>query len=317
MGFAFFIIVPLDQFYLYPRFSIFMIALCLIAFGKVLDGFGKHSMERRVLIFCCCIFAFLSTFELARAKLPSYSVDIPINDIIRNKSYSKIRYIRTASTSASFLWETLDYITLDNKSGLECYFASSLPDYIGPIYGSNLQNWIWNFKEDKSNPPDALGFQIHDESKMKYYGKKITIDEVMNNDDYLMIDRAEKAYLYLNKNLLENKSRYKQELIRHYENYYEYEIKIAELLKNRLKTGHPVIASDYYGVGLQYLSMTNRINNKVHMIPEGKEGKFIRDNLFNDFYSVNKQYDEYDSRSLYEIRVNKNEKVILYFNSKK
>ncbi len=317
VGFTFFLIVPIDEFHLYPRFSIFMISIGLIAFGMVIEKFNKNQIYKNAVLFCICIFCFVSTFQLARAKLPSHAIDAPIYDYINKKNYSNIRYLRVASTSASFLWETLDFITLNNETGLDCYFASSLLDYVGPIYGSKLQNRVWNFKEDKSSSPDALIFLIHEEDKVKYYGKKITIDEVINNIDYVLIDIAQKAYLYLNKDFLDKDSEIQKSLIKHYENYYNKEIKVASTLRNKINTDTPIIASDYYGIGLQYLSMTENIRNSVLMLPEGKENKFLGENVTGSFYSVNKKYKGYNSKLVYKIRINKDENVILYLNSKK
>ncbi len=228
-----------------------------------------------------------------------------------------MRYLRIASTSASFLWETLDYITLNDEKGLDCYFASSLLDYIGPIYGTKFQNRIWNFKADKSKPPDALIFLIHDEEKVKYYGSKITIDQTIEDNNYVLVDIAEKAYMYLNKNIIDNRTVIKNSIIKHYENYYKHEIKVASALRNKIRANAPIIVSDYYGIGIQYLSMTDNLKNSVHMLPENKETQFILNNSITDFYSINKQYDGYKSELIYMLKINKNEELTLYFNSRK
>ncbi len=317
VGFIFFLIVPIEEFFLYPRFSIFMICIGLIALGIVIEKFNKNQIYKNAVLFCCCIFSFVSTFQLARANLPSYSVNIPIYDIINSKSYSNLRYLRLASTSAGFMYETLDYITLGYKEGLDCYYAGSILNYFGPIYGSKLQNRVWNFKKDKSELPDAFIFIIHDSKKVKYYGKKITIDEVIDNKDYKFIDTAQKTYLYLHKDYLSKESIILESLIKHYENYYDHEIKVAAALNKALKTNAPVITSDYYGIGLQYLSITNNIKNTVQMLPEGKVTKFIRSNNINSFYSINKTYEGYNSELVNQLKINKNHRVKLYLNSKK
>ncbi len=317
VGFTFFLIVPIDEFHLYPRFSIFMIAIGLIALGIVIEKFNKNQIYKNAVLFFCCIFSFISTFQIARANLPPYSVNVPIYDIINTKSYSNFRYLRLASTSAGFLYETLDFITLGYNKGLDCYYAGSILNYFGPIYGSKLQNRVWNFKKDKSGLPDAFIFVIHDNKKVKYYGKKITIDEVINNKDYKFIDAARKAYLYLHNDYLSKDSIILDSLIRHYENYYNHEINVAAALRKKLKTNAAVITSDYYGFGLQYLSMTNNIKNTVQMLPEGKEAEFIRSNNINIFYSINKTYEGYNSKLVHQLNINKNNRVNLYLNTVK
>ncbi len=165
--------------------------------------------------------------------------------------------------------------------------------------------------------PDAFIFVIHDNKKVKYYGKKITIDEVINNKDYKFIDAARKAYLYLHNDYLSKDSIILDSLIRHYENYYNHEINVAAALRKKLKTNAAVITSDYYGFGLQYLSMTNNIKNTVQMLPEGKEAEFIRSNNINIFYSINKTYEGYNSKLVHQLNINKNNRVNLYLNTVK
>jgi hypothetical protein len=293
-----------------------MIGIGILAVGKLIEEFESQKIYKNTILLSCCFFSFLSTFQLARAKLPSYAIDIPIYDILSKKDYSQMRYLRFASSSASFLWETLDYITLNYQKGLDCYFASSVLDYAGPIYGSRLQNRVWNFKEDKSKLPDAFIYLIHDEENVKYYGKKITIDEVLNNNNYKLIDLAEKAYLYLHKDFLEKNSIISNSLIRHYENYYDYEIKVASRFKKKINNGAPIITSSYYGIGFQYLNMIDEINNPVHVLPVDKETQFIENSKITMFYSINKTFKGYDSKVIGKIVFKKNEGIILYFNSK-
>lgn len=315
-GFLFLFLVPSFKFHRSPRLTIFMIGIGILAVGKLIEEFESQKIYKNTILLSCCVFSFLSTFQLARAKLPSYAIDIPIYDILSKKDYSQMRYLRFASSSSSFLWETLDYITLNYRKGLDCYFASSVLDYAGPIYGSRLQNRVWNFKEDKSKMPDAFIFLIHDEENVKYYGKKITIDEVLNNNNYKLIDLAEKAYLYLHKDFLEKNSIISNSLIRHYENYYDYEIKVASRFKNKVNNGAPIITSSYYGMGFQYLNMIDEINNPVHVLPVDKETQFIENSNITMFYSINKTFKGYDSKVIGKIVFKKNEEIILYFNSK-
>ena len=164
--------------------------------------------------------------------------------------------------------------------------------------------------------PDAFIYLIHDEENVKYYGKKITIDEVLNNNNYKLIDLAEKAYLYLHKDFLEKNSIISNSLIRHYENYYDYEIKVASRFKNKVNNGAPIITSSYYGMGFQYLNMIDEINNPVHVLPVDKETQFIENSNITMFYSINKTFKGYDSKVIGKIVFKKNEEIILYFNSK-
>lgn len=315
VGFFILFLVPLYKFHRSARLAIFMVPIGLLAVGKLIEFYDNNKIYKNIVLFCCCIFSALSVFSMARAKLPSYAIDAPIYDLIDNKDYSKQRYLRPATTSTAFLFETLDYITKDYKIGVDCYFASSLMEYVGPIYGSNLQNRVWNFKKDKSNPPDALIFLVLDEQPVKYYGKKITLDDTADNNKYILVDIAEKAYLFFNEDLITKESTIRKALIKHYENYYDKEIKVATFLQSKIGIDNPIITSDYYGIGFQYLKFINKSDNDVHIILENKVPQLPENMRENGFYSINKRYDHYDSVLKFSLRLSDTERVKLYHNS--
>ncbi len=151
--------LPFKTFEFQARFNLFAIGIGAIAVGSLLEFYKDFKFYKVILIVLCSLFSVLSITQLAISKLPSYALDIAIEDKIQQNDYSKFRYLRISSKSNSmfYLYETLDYITRDNN-GLNCYFAMSNFDYPAPLYGSKLQNRVWNFDRGNEDLPDAFFF---------------------------------------------------------------------------------------------------------------------------------------------------------------
>ncbi len=313
-GFIILLLVPVNEFYIYPRFSIFIVGIGLVALGIIIDEFHEIKVYKYIIISFCCIFSFLSTFQMARAKIPSYQVNLPIYDIIRGREFSRKRYMRLSSTSLAFLWETLDYITLYHSRGLDVYFADQSGGYIGPAYGTYLQNRAWNFHSEDRDRPDACLFLIYDKSKVKYYGKKITLDEVVNDPEYEMVDKAEKAYFFLRKSIIHNDSEISYRLTKHYENYYVHEIRTISNNLDFLIKDIPIVTSDYLGFGFNYLNYINVIDNSVFMIPEGKELNVINNKGLKKFYTINLRLGKYNPVEVKTFKFDGKENIV-YLNS--
>jgi len=293
VGFIYFILSPLEIFFRFPRHSIFIIPIGMLAVSKMIEKFNAHKIYRNSIIVACCVFSFMSLFQVARSRIPSYSVDIPIYDLIGKKQYSEFRYLRLASSSMAFLYESLDFITLNHPQGLDVYFANSILDYAAPVYGSRLQNRVWNFKKDKSKPPDALLILLDDDKQTRFYGRMITVDELTINEKYQIIDLAQDTYLFIDRNILYNDKLLKDSLLKHYRNYYEPEIRFAEGTASLLEKKVPVVTSTFYGVGFLYEYLTGNIDNPVHIVPVNKERDYTAYKGFSRFYTIGMMVEGY------------------------
>ena len=298
VGFIYFMLSPLEIFFRFPRHSIFIIPIGMMAVSMMIEKFNANRIYRHSMLIGCCVFSFMSLFQVAKSRIPSYSVDIPVYDLMAKKHYSQFRYLRLASSSMAFLYETLDFITLNHPQGLDVYFANSILDYSAPVYGSRLQNRVWNFKQDKSNPPDAFMLLLDDSKQTRFYGQKITVDELTRDDKYQIIDLAQGTYLFVDRNILNNDKSMKDSLLKHYRNYYEPEIRYAENAESQLDKNVPVVTSTFFGVGFLYENLAGKIDNPVHLVPVNKEGEYASHKGFNRFYTIGMKAEGYRHKRL-------------------
>jgi len=307
--------LPLKTFEVQVRFNLFAIGIGAIAVGALLEFYKDFKFYKVILIILCSLFSVLSMTQLSTSALPTYAVDIPIEDKIRQNDYSKFRYLRISckNNSMMYLFETLDYITRYNK-GLNCYFAMSSYDFVAPLYGSNLQNRVWNFDRDNEDLPDAFFFLETNKSKIKYIKRKFTSEEIMYNRNYELIDRSDYSYFFLNKKFLEGDSEILKSLLKHYEKYFENEIESAKLLLPYIEEDIPIVTPHYIGFGLKYLNYTKKINNKIFTIPVGKEKEFTDYLNLQNIYTINNSIDNY-TRSLRYKLIYDNEIIALIHNT--
>ncbi len=317
LGFAFVFLSPVSRLYYRGRYSIFMVAIALIALANVIEYYKNNKIYRNIVIYACCIFALFSFIQFANTQIPSYSVDIPIKDrISSNKEYSKMRYLLFTRMDMAYIWETLDFITSNYEYGLKTYFAMTHKDFATPFYGTRFNNSIWNFDTDYSQSPDALVFQLKEGYPIRYLKKKITIEQTTYNSDYQMIDKAGNSFLFIhNKHLTLNKN-IKKSLLIHYENYYEDEINILQKNIDLLEKDIPVVTSSYVGFVFLYLNLSGFINNKIYLIPQKYLNKFIKTQRVDRFYSIDFLPKNYSSEEVFNFNI-ENAKITIFKNSAK
>jgi len=92
-------------------------------------------------------------------------------------------------------------------------------------------------------------------------------------------------------------------------------LRLPQGSKNKINNSAPIITSSYYGMGFQYLNMIDNIDNPVHVLPVNKETQFIENNNFDNFYSINIKFKEYNSKLIQKYRL-KDGEIRIYYNSK-
>ena len=315
LGFTFLFLSPASRLYYRARYSIFIIALSLIALAYVINYYKNHRIYKNIIIYTCCIFALFSFINLANTEIPSYRVDIPISDrVLTNKDYTKMRYLLFTRMDMAYIWETLDYITYNYEDTFNIYFAMTYKDFATPFYGSKFNNDIWNFGDEFSKPPDALVYQFKKGYPINYLRKKITMDNVLFNPEYQMIDKAGQSFLFINTKYLTQKGTVRNSLLKHYQNYYSEEINIVNNSIRMLEEAIPVVTSSYIGFVLLYFHLTDSINNKIYFVPDNYMNKIIKNKKFSDFYSVNYVPDNYKSNEILKFKID-NAKITIFKNT--
>ncbi len=186
--------VPLNWFNLTLRYSLFIVALALVALGQLLDLFESQEFFIRTIKFSCVIFAVLSVFQLSAVDYPSYQIKKPVNDYVNKHYLTEENYTTSFPKPLVKAWALLDYMTQNDPRGLSCYVAmykarSAFPTdktWIAPLYGTYLQNRVWNLEQDKTLPPDAYLY-LGPLDDLHYFGVPIPPQSVMADKDYKLV----------------------------------------------------------------------------------------------------------------------------------
>lgn len=306
IGLAIIALVPLEALYLNARYSLFIISMGLLSLGKILQFFKERFLYQKFIEYSCCILAVLSVVQLASVRLPSYAVDAPIRDILRGKSLSQNRYLRLSSymPEVSRMWEALDFLTKNDKEGLSCYYATD-PYFFwtAPIYGTNLQNRIWNFQTDTSTPPEALIFYFGPLAEVFYSkDKKITLEDAIKNQHYDLAAFTKHSYLFIQRDFLKREGKTSL-LAEFYAEYFSSDIENIQRSMPALESHIPVVTSSSWGVAVKYFYLRRRISNAVHLVPEDWEEKFVENNQFPEVYTVNRPLEGFRYEEVYRRRV--------------
>jgi len=203
--------VPLKCFQFTGRYSLFIVALALVSLGQVLTIFSKEVFFGRSVKFVCIAFAMLSVVHLSAVNYPDYLLEEPVKNLITDPFATDGCYAGAFPKSLVKAWVLLDYLTLNDPHGLSCYVAmrkegTCFPadkTWVSPLYGTHLQNRVWNLQRDRSLPPDAFLYfgpldQLH------YFGDTITPQKVKVDPDYALVMQGgmPPVLVFLNKRIL-------------------------------------------------------------------------------------------------------------------
>jgi len=270
-------LVPIADFGLSPRFSLYVIAIGFLALGKFFYCEESKKLAIRTFQILCLFSAIISINFLSTMNLPSYAIQFPLKDI-QNKTYTtETKYLKL-SGSMAFVWkalEALDFLTINRSNGLNSYLAISGELYwTSPIYGTNLQNKIWNFQSNPSSKPDALIYCFSRFGDIGYLGKIISVRDVLRDTDYQLVIGQMNTFLFIKKSFFDDTQ--KQRLADFYKISYPEMIQKARSLKPQIKSQSLIVTSAPLGYGLKYLELTKEISNPVYLVPKGKEQEIMK-----------------------------------------
>jgi len=299
---AILLLVPENEFPFAPRFSVPAVAIGLLAFGELLSLITA-TRHRALLHLACTIFALHSVILLADAKSPTYRLDRVFSDRRHGIESSEFAYYQDSYAALgrwSHAWEPLDLLTRNAREGAACYIAAPKGLFLtAPLYGTRLQNRVWNFDPAPARSPDAFVYYQGGNGEVSYLGSKVTLDEVVAHPGYLLVSQSPEpgAFLFVNRSLLQDR-RAHDDLAAFYQRGWPDGIAAARVVPSCLEDGLPVIASGSAGYGLMAQKLSGKLHNDVILAPPGWERRVAEARNFSACYSIAAPLAGYDARAL-------------------
>ncbi|HEX2769796.1 MAG TPA: glycosyltransferase family 39 protein [Geobacteraceae bacterium] len=326
IGFLILLFSPVRTISYNSRYSIFVVAVGLFALSNTMELLNDK-ICKSVVKFLCIVSSAITLSLMAISDSPSFRMGDVIVDRINNKHPSEFKYFMNSIKFYSelrYIWEPLDYITRDDKHGLNCYLAADMQLFImAPLYGSKLQNRMANINSPMQEQADALVYAYfskdifggHVEPNIYYNEHKLDLEDMVANDDYVTITTSANGCLILKNSVLQDAG--KRRLLKsYYEDTWPEAILVARQIMPELKEDLPIITSSKLAYGIRNMDMSNSTLSRVVLTPDRMEEKVARKKGIQRCYTFDKPLKGYESEMIASA-VYENRAVGIYLNYSK
>ena len=214
-------LVSLEDYIWIARYSIFIVAIGLIALGEVLIIFDQIVSFQKGIKILCVVFTILAVVHLSENS-PTYRIDKIIKIFLDGKYLTQQDYGHRATA-----FGVLDYLTMNDPRPLNCDVMIMFHSYfVSAVYGTKLQNKMWAFQQDKSVKPDVFIFLrgLNEAIWPDDLDLKITLKKMRIDSDYFLVFQSLHSFLYIRKDFF--KDQQKKWLLN---NYYRNSMEAASL----------------------------------------------------------------------------------------
>lgn len=258
------------------RLLVVLLPLGLLAFALLLERLraslpGAAAATRAV----CLTAAGLAVMQLAAARFPSFDIGLALADRRAGTATTAHRYYRHAHgdlPSLATALEPLDYLTVSG-SGWDVYMAADWIVFMtAPLFGSALQNRVWNFQPEPRGAPDALlyhtGFQ-GGANRLYYVGERITPAEVRRDARYELLTLSGPTELWVARVRLQE-PRIRARLAEFYRRRFATDIAAAASLAATLPPADALVGSTNLVHGFRYLGLAGTLTVPVYLVSHGE-----------------------------------------------
>ncbi len=203
VGFALVLIVPFEEYpYASLRYVIFIVPVCLLAVGQILTEFKRDWIVPRIIKVIAVVSAAWTIFLPFATVYPNFNIADALVDRYQKRQVSEFYYYSNRHwrmpQDLYRMGAFLDQLTVRDKNGLMCYVAAD--DYIlGSLYGSRLQNQIWNLQINPARSPDAYIFFSLGGKELTYIKQKILLADIARDDRFQLVYYQPGVEIYLKK----------------------------------------------------------------------------------------------------------------------
>lgn len=304
IGFLMLQFAPVNMVQYVGRLSLFVVAIGLFSLCLVFELIQDDVYKKNIKM-VCVLFSVLSVSLMFVSKMPAYRFNNV--DFVRKDGSLPSEYKFPMNTNAIYsvlkhLWYPLDYITMDEMSGVNCYIASNYEYYaLSPFYGSKLQNRPIVVGDNVPQKVDAfvyLHYPFRDlfgyisKQDIYYPDTKFTEKEMVTHTDCAVITQTELGCLIMTKAYLNSPVKLKKLRI-YYGDTWPEAVTAAETLSPYLQTGVPVVTSNAVAYGLRYLELGKGRMDGVVLVPSGYEEHVAKAQHIIRCYTLDKPLDGY------------------------
>jgi hypothetical protein len=264
------------------RLVIVVVPLTLLAVASFLEELRTAIPAFATALATYCVAAaLLAVVQMGGVLFPGFDFGTALLDRARGQQTTPQRYYRQAHGDLSSMvaaLEPLDYLTL-HSAGWNVYMAADWRMFaVAPVYGSEIQNRVWNFLAEPRPPPDALlfhtGFSGGSE-RLLYVRGRITPEEVAADPRYERLALAGPTELWVRRDRLAEPT-VRARLLDYYERAYADDIAAITAQAARLPPADALITAAPEGNALRYLSLTGTLRMPVYLAPPGTEAALAR-----------------------------------------
>ncbi|MEO5357673.1 MAG: glycosyltransferase family 39 protein [Nitrospirae bacterium YQR-1] len=303
LGMIIVLIVPYDSFNVAPRYAVFITAICFISLGKVLEVMAENKYYRNILKTMAVLSSVLSLFLFSMVKFPTYNIIKPINDLRNNTTTTEAKYYALGYWDLPVMspaFEALDYLTIGDGRGLSVYVAMA-PDvfWVSPVYGTQLQNTIWNLNS-VTNRPDAFFYFFGKNGEIVYIREKVPFYDIALNPQYQLIHQSLRGVLFIKGNFFDSADKRKK-LMSFYEKSCKNSLDEAAKIKSSFQEDIPIVVIPHFGYGLKYYELNGNLNNRVHLVSHGFEDAYVKNFKWDKVYTFINKLSGYRADKILEI----------------
>jgi hypothetical protein len=282
IGFFLLLTVPVHDVDFCSRFAMFVLAVGLYAFCRILTELNDKSYVRLLKI-VCILLSLAEISLMSVSELPTYQLRGAVSDNIDHKHPSEYKYFAGSVehyVALRYIWEPLDFLTRDDTAGFTCRIASDAALFAAaPVYGSRLQNRVVNFS---ASPPLQTDAYVCMYLSKNIFGKRLPLAairlmdkanllEIVSNRDYLVATQSDNGCLLLHKKIYNNPDKLKL-LQTYYRDTWPGAVEGAKQIMPAFRENIPVVTSSVMGYGIRYHDIGNVGVTRVVMTPDGVEG---------------------------------------------
>lgn len=301
------------------RLAIFIIAIGLFSFCETLKVLNDKVCVS-ILKITCTALSILTLSLLFDSIKPHFGLGSVIQDRIKQNFPSEFKYIsngtpRTMRAAHGFVWESLDFLTRGDKTGLNCYIITD-PSYFSPapVYGSKLQNRVAYSHKQAKGMIEAYVCTYYPGFKDIKLDDRTSSYDILSNSDYIVVTHWAYGCLILHRSIFNIPE--KQNLLSiFYKSTWPEAIIAAKQIAPLLKENIPVVTSSNIGYGVRYLDMSAHITDRVVMVPASMEEMAAGSRKFERCYTFNRPLSGYRSTKISRVAY-KNDEINIYLNWK-